>query len=84
MIIEKVGDSYASSLFKDSTVSLESLQVQFLSAGRGQKTLNIECETIDITEKSHALIRVNLMKPKSGKKKGPTILAQGTLKYVVS
>lgn len=84
MIIEKVGDSYVSSLFKDSTISLESLQVQFLSAGRGQKTLNIECETIDITEKSHALIRVNLMKPKSGKKKGPTILAQGTLKYVVS
>mmetsp|Transcript_19860 Transcript_19860/g.48757 ORF Transcript_19860/g.48757 Transcript_19860/m.48757 type:complete len:328 (-) Transcript_19860:26-1009(-) len=83
MVMEKVGDSYASSLFKDSNFYLESLQVQFLSAGRGQKTLTLECETIEFTEKSHALIRVNLMKPKSGNKKGPTVLAEGAFKYVV-
>lgn len=84
MILEKVGDSYASSLFEDQNFYLESLQVQFLSAGRGQKTLIVECETIDFTKKSHALIRVNLMNPNSGKeRKGPTVLAQGTLKYVV-
>ena len=83
MIMEKVGDSYASSLFTDSNFYLESLQVQFLSAGRGQKTLTIESETIDFMEKSHALIRVKLMKPSSGKKKGPTVLAEGTLKYAV-
>lgn len=84
MIMEKVGDSYASSLFKDSDYHLDSLQVQFLSAGRGHKTLRIECETIELKEKSHALIRVNLMKPTPGKKKGPKVLAEGALKYVVA
>lgn len=84
MIMEKVGDSYASSLLKGSSFHLDSLQVQFLAAGRGQKTLKVECETIDFKEKSHALIRVNLMKPDSGKNKGPAVLAQGTLKYIVS
>ncbi|CAJ1943391.1 unnamed protein product [Cylindrotheca closterium] len=83
MIMEKVGESYANSLFKDSKFYLESLQVQFLSAGRGQKILTIESETIEFTENNHALIRVKLMKPNSGKKKGPTVLAEGTLRYLV-
>jgi hypothetical protein len=88
MIMEKVGDSYAKFLFQDdSKFHLISLQVQFLSAGRGQTTLAVECETIDWNEKSHALIRVNLLKPSSpgkNRKKGPTVLAEGTLKYVVA
>jgi len=84
MIIEKVGDSYAVSLFKDtSSIYLESIQVQFLSAGRGQNTLTIECDTIEFTENSHALVRVNIIKPGSGKR-GPAILSQGVLKYVVA
>lgn len=84
MIIEKVGDSYAASLFKDAgSIYLESIQVQFLSAGRGRKTLTIECETIDFTESSHALVLVNISKPNSGKR-GPTVLSQGVLKYVVA
>jgi acyl-coenzyme A thioesterase PaaI-like protein len=97
MIMEKVAEPYAKDILQSSSpdaIHLESLQIQFVAGGRGRKTLQIACETIDVVENSHALVRVTLLKPKPEKKKDTSpaddskendasIVAQGVLKFVV-
>eukprot|EP00980_Cylindrotheca_fusiformis_P031761 scaffold26902_cov98-Cylindrotheca_fusiformis.AAC.2 len=87
MLMEKVAEPYAKNLLKSSIVC-ESIQIQFIAAARGRQTLEVDCEPIDVVEKSHALVRVNLRKPKKGKKKDSnhpaSLLAQGLFRFTVA
>lgn len=95
MIMEQVADAYAVDLLQSSShdkVQCESLQIQFIAGARGRQTLEVVCETIDVVANSHALVRVNLLRPNRGKKNEgspkkvnqASILAQGMLKFVVA
>lgn len=95
MLFELIAAPYAKSQLAEKEVSLESIQIQFLSAARPRGELKVACETVKAVDGSHILVRVSLTKDKKSKDNGSkkntpqgetdsssVVLAQGTLKFV--
>ncbi|CAJ1965083.1 unnamed protein product [Cylindrotheca closterium] len=83
MVMEKVAEPYAQEkLGGVNSIEMESLQVQFLAAGRGKPQLQVSCQTIDhIVQDDRQILMVRVDISQTKKDKTTIVLAQGTLKF---